>query len=117
MLAQATSGQLNRDFLLHLLGPLQPLLQESAAAIGIALYTLFLQPYAISVFRFMRHHIHLVLTRKQSSGLVEHVDRAFGRSEEHTSELQSLMRISYAVFCLKKTKLTSHIHISHDYYS
>src|SRR3546814_6759257 len=29
-----------------------------------------------------------------------------GRSEEHTSELQSLMRISYAVFCLKKKKLT-----------
>src|SRR3546814_5355087 len=28
------------------------------------------------------------------------------RSEEHTSELQSLMRISYAVFCLKKTKDT-----------
>src|SRR3546814_4306526 len=31
---------------------------------------------------------------------------AFGRSEEHTSELQSLMRISYAVFCLKKKKKT-----------
>src|SRR3546814_2654519 len=30
--------------------------------------------------------------------------RATGRSEEHTSELQSLMRISYAVFCLKKKK-------------
>src|SRR3546814_9031611 len=29
------------------------------------------------------------------------------RSEEHTSELQSLMRISYAVFCLKKTHPTS----------
>src|SRR3546814_6951659 len=29
-----------------------------------------------------------------------------GRSEEHTSELQSLMRISYAVFCLKKKKKT-----------
>src|SRR3546814_2498476 len=28
----------------------------------------------------------------------------WGRSEEHTSELQSLMRISYAVFCLKKKK-------------
>src|SRR3546814_2517611 len=28
------------------------------------------------------------------------------RSEEHTSELQSLMRISYAVFCLKKKKVT-----------
>src|SRR3546814_7825876 len=33
------------------------------------------------------------------------------RSEEHTSELQSLMRISYAVFCLKKKKNTTpHIH-------
>src|SRR3546814_4835676 len=31
------------------------------------------------------------------------------RSEEHTSELQSLMRISYAVFCLKKKKNASHI--------
>src|SRR3546814_7192931 len=32
-----------------------------------------------------------------------------GRSEEHTSELQSLMRISYAVFCLKKkNQITSH---------
>src|SRR3546814_1913041 len=30
------------------------------------------------------------------------------RSEEHTSELQSLMRISYAVFCLKTKKETSH---------
>src|SRR3546814_4409694 len=30
-----------------------------------------------------------------------------GRSEEHTSELQSLMRISYAVFCLKKKKQTN----------
>src|SRR3546814_7589122 len=30
------------------------------------------------------------------------------RSEEHTSELQSLMRISYAVFCLKKKKNTQH---------
>src|SRR3546814_4668068 len=32
----------------------------------------------------------------------------YGRSEEHTSELQSLMRISYAVFCLKK-KIVSNI--------
>src|SRR3546814_3423932 len=29
----------------------------------------------------------------------------YGRSEEHTSELQSLMRITYAVFCLKKKKI------------
>src|SRR3546814_7382805 len=33
-----------------------------------------------------------------------HLARALVRSEEHTSELQSLMRISYAVFCLKKKK-------------
>src|SRR3546814_9383085 len=32
------------------------------------------------------------------------------RSEEHTSELQSLMRISYAVFCLKKKKNTNNPH-------
>src|SRR3546814_2259767 len=41
------------------------------------------------------------------------------RSEEHTSELQSLMRISYAVFCLKKKKITNiqhartHTHTDH----
>src|SRR3546814_7840091 len=34
---------------------------------------------------------------------IQRIDgHAFSRSEEHTSELQSLMRISYAVFCLKK---------------
>src|SRR3546814_8062957 len=32
------------------------------------------------------------------------------RSEEHTSELQSLMRISYAVFCLKKQTINNHQH-------
>src|SRR3546814_5705957 len=34
--------------------------------------------------------------------------RGAGRSEEHTSELQSLMRISYAVFCLKKKQTKTH---------
>src|SRR3546814_3192884 len=34
-----------------------------------------------------------------------------GRSEEHTSELQSLMRISYAVFCLKKKNVTTSLHV------
>src|SRR3546814_9495454 len=38
--------------------------------------------------------------RRQRAGFRNRV----GRSEEHTSELQSLMRISYAVFCLKKKK-------------
>src|SRR3546814_2568116 len=40
---------------------------------------------------------------------VEAVERPFrDRSEEHTSELQSLMRISYAVFCLKKKRTNYH---------
>src|SRR3546814_10264126 len=38
------------------------------------------------------------------------LDRMRDRSEEHTSELQSLMRISYAVFCLKKKKQTTRNH-------
>src|SRR3546814_4362376 len=41
---------------------------------------------------------------------------ALGRSEEHTSELQSLMRISYAVFCLKKKNiLTTSAYIGEQY--
>src|SRR3546814_2123009 len=35
---------------------------------------------------------------------IEDLKARYGRSEEHTSELQSLTRISYAVFCLKKKK-------------
>src|SRR3546814_9800769 len=35
----------------------------------------------------------------------------YARSEEHTSELQSLMRISYAVFCLKKKNKKDRIHV------
>src|SRR3546814_10449355 len=38
-----------------------------------------------------------------------------GRSEEHTSELQSLMRISYAVFCLKKKQTLKQIHHINTY--
>src|SRR3546814_2810721 len=50
-----------------------------------------------------------IQTGAASSGDLEAAVRASGasfavRSEEHTSELQSLMRISYAVFCLKKKK-------------
>src|SRR3546814_9431365 len=38
------------------------------------------------------------------------VDAAWARSEEHTSELQSLLRISYAVFCLKKKRTPNSPH-------
>src|SRR3546814_10276539 len=48
---------------------------------------------------------------ERADPVLDHLNVA--RSEEHTSELQSLMRISYAVFCLKKkntnkTKITQH---------
>src|SRR3546814_8641125 len=42
--------------------------------------------------------------RKQGNGASRRREAVQIRSEEHTSELQSLMRISYAVFCLKKKK-------------
>src|SRR3546814_8437291 len=51
----------------------------------------------------------LVLHRGGGAATAAASLRAIGRSEEHTSELQSLMRISYAVFCLNKKK-KSHPH-------
>src|SRR3546814_2785886 len=44
--------------------------------------------------------------RRQHAAGLDDRNPAAGRSEEHTSELQSLMRISYAVFCLKKKNNT-----------
>src|SRR3546814_2874357 len=53
-------------------------------------------------------HLRLLLAH-QNAGEARQVLGVGGRSEEHTSELQSLMRISYAVFCLKKKKNISHM--------
>src|SRR3546814_10192752 len=53
--------------------------------------------------------------KSSQKGNAEIDQHRLGRSEEHTSELQSLMRISYAVFCLKKkTKLSD---TKKDYHS
>src|SRR3546814_7520854 len=46
--------------------------------------------------------LRLVKASATFSGGIEYLAWKISRSEEHTSELQSLMRISYAVFCLKK---------------
>src|SRR3546814_993156 len=46
----------------------------------------------------------LSISTSQWAGAASWAASASNRSEEHTSELQSLMRISYAVFCLKKKK-------------
>src|SRR3546814_5884141 len=47
----------------------------------------------------------------EAAGASQERLRTRARSEEHTSELQSLMRISYAVFCLKKKKKIQHTNI------
>src|SRR3546814_2280988 len=54
-------------------------------------------------------HVHPAARAFESHWLVADFDADGGRSEEHTSELQSLMRISYAVFCLTKTTTRPHI--------
>src|SRR3546814_4020236 len=60
--------------------------------------------------RFMRWHtpreLPLLSFQDPTGKPVTLADFEGRRSEEHTSELQSLMRISYAVFCLKKKKAT-----------
>src|SRR3546814_10566485 len=48
---------------------------------------------------------HLVADMNHAAAHIARAEADAKRSEEHTSELQSLMRISYAVFCLKKTNI------------
>src|SRR3546814_2433399 len=54
-------------------------------------------------------NFEMVLVNMREGGMISahdyNVARSAARSEEHTSELQSLMRISYAVFCLKTNKI------------
>src|SRR3546814_10038150 len=71
-----------------LFDPLQPALEFRGAA---------------SVERWQRRAYAAFARRDHQFGAGDQEHR---RSEEHTSELQSLMRISYAVFCLKKKKKT-----------
>src|SRR3546814_8166739 len=62
------------------------------------------------LFRFKTEEEAVALANDTEFGLASYF-YARDRSEEHTSELQSLMRISYAVFCLKKKQpQQQHIH-------
>src|SRR3546814_6029493 len=54
--------------------------------------------------RHLRFDNQRFIRRQFVSALIIELTHQRARSEEHTSELQSLMRISYAVFCLKKKK-------------
>src|SRR3546814_6562580 len=55
------------------------------------------------------------VARVRSCGFGSASSTTKSRSEEHTSELQSLMRISYAVFCLKKHKISNHLPLINNY--
>src|SRR3546814_2544383 len=72
--------------------------------------TRFVQP----VPRFARPHEGLVVEARGNEAAQKGV---VDRSEEHTSELQSLMRISYAVFCLKKKNQKIKILTVRNYYN
>src|SRR3546814_9945110 len=58
--------------------------------------------HQIELREALREHQRMVISVVVGAGRPAGELRALLRSEEHTSELQSLMRISYAVFCLKK---------------
>src|SRR3546814_4588619 len=74
----------------------------------LVILTLLLAPFISAQFGFLRvlramrlvHSYHVLRDLRRETAVF--------RSEEHTSELQSLMRISYAVFCLKKKKKKTH---------
>src|SRR3546814_4992647 len=74
----------------------------------ISVYTNAAGRFGISGLRPGRWRI-IMLTEPPLTYILEVPDdsaEVINRSEEHTSELQSLMRISYAVFCLKKKNIT-----------
>src|SRR3546814_7857879 len=92
--------------------PAQPLHEQPAAKDGPAHYR---PRYRLGepLARAAEHHRRLRQGRRQLHQLWRLLQRSrrgqhlrTERSEEHTSELQSLMRISYAVFCLKKKNQT-----------
>src|SRR3546814_4514009 len=81
---------------------------DQVEAIATQLYVEMLKAgyTAVGEFHYLHHDVDgaAYADRAELSERVIAAAGRAGRSEEHTSELQSLMRISYAVFCLKKKK-------------
>src|SRR3546814_6536140 len=95
---QAGYGEHGREGLQELLNV--PVVDITDAGTSTAMFL----GHAYSVVTTLDRTVPLIEDRLKLSGLFDRC--ASVRSEEHTSELQSLMRISYAVFCLKKKKHT-----------
>src|SRR3546814_6083584 len=75
---------------------------EALRHVGHVLRGGFRAPEVAVAHQFLMLLAKLLPAFDEPVGALERVDADFRRSEEHTSELPSLMRISYAVFCLKK---------------
>src|SRR3546814_4490082 len=90
--------------------PLQVILLKRASGIGFGrTWAAIWEPLAASAVMGIALHYGLPAAERLTANPWLRLTAAvaagtaiYGRSEEHTSELQSLMRISYAVFCLKK---------------
>src|SRR3546814_4496034 len=84
-------------------------------------YTTLFRSFINNAYKTLRHRGNNFFAGERAASALDHIQRMIEfvgpidiqgharnlvqiRSEEHTSELQSLMRISYAVFCLKKKK-------------
>src|SRR3546814_8839616 len=89
-------------------GPIPPdeFIVQAEKSQDIYRLTLFVMDQAIrSAAQLRERGLHINMSVNLSASLLDHSDLVGTiRSEEHTSELQSLMRNSYAVFCLKKKK-------------
>src|SRR3546814_4158038 len=94
---EAAAGVVNPAELLH---GLAARFRENGAAAQLDMAASDgLPPLGLDRLQAERMFQHLLRTVLSVADAGEHIQ---GRSEEHTSELQSLMRISYAVFCLQK---------------
>src|SRR3546814_3516819 len=82
--------------------PYTTLFRSAGAAEASSATTQFSQALASGVLRGDEFNSIMESSPRLARLLADSLDVPVGRSEEHTSELQSLMRISYAVFCLKK---------------
>src|SRR3546814_3484804 len=83
-------------------------LQSSRLASQIAFMMIeYTRRAAVASYGASRGEIGWILDDNQGMrAIAKAIESTINRSEEHTSELQSLMRISYAVFCLNKKKQT-----------
>src|SRR3546814_10256684 len=89
--------------------------EGAAAYAGAARQTAYIEAATISAINecfppvasdrlYLDHAATTPILPQAKAAMAEALESWSNRSEEHTSELQSLMRISYAVFCLKKKK-------------